>query len=357
MNRVRLGGTKAAGFGGLRPRVWELGLACGLMLAASGRAQEAVGLVGSDGKDPGGAARAAASTVPDYVVTPEDVLDVYIFEVPEISRTYRVSPSGFINLPLLPQPVAAAGLSPSELASAIAERFRQARLLSDPQVSVSVRETRLHAVVVTGAVKHPMVYPVFGPIKLLDALSEAGGLTDDAGNKATVGRGPEATRFLGLEAADLGGDGPSSSVDVRRLLETGEESLNLVLYPGDRVAVERAGIIYVLGAVGRPGGYPLKDPQEKMTVLKALALAGDVTGSAKRSRLVILRRQERAPGGREELELDLKKIMAGRSPDTRLLADDILFVPENGKLKAVRQAVGVGVGMGAAIATGRAIYH
>lgn len=313
-------------------------------------------MAASPGKDPG-PALTAASKVPDYLVSPEDVLDVFVFEVPEISRSYRVSPSGFINLPLLPQPIAAAGLSPSELASAIAERFRQARLLSDPQVSVSVHETRLHTVVVTGAVKRPMVYPIFGPIKLLDVLSEAGGLADDAGNTAIVGRGPEARRALGLEAAELRDNRLSGSVDVRRLFEAGDESLNLLLYPGDRVTVERAGIIYVLGAVNRPGGYPLKEPQEQMTVLKALALAGDVTGSAKRSRLLVLRRQEQAPGGREELDLDLKKIMAGHSPDTKLQADDILFIPENGRVKAMRQALGAGVSMGTAITTGIVIYR
>jgi polysaccharide export outer membrane protein len=299
---------------------------------------------------------------PDYQVTPGDVLDIYFFEVPEISRAYRVSPGGFISLPLLAEPVAAAGLSPSKLSQVIAGKFREANLLSRPQVTVSVKETRLHSIVIAGAVKKPQVYPVFGPTKLLEVLSQAEGLADDAGDIAMINRGEIALRLKGLEAepGGLGQEGGMAAgvpVDVQKLSETGDESLNLVLYPGDRVTVQRAGIIYVIGAVSRPGGYPLKEPQEEMTVLKVLALAGDVTPSAKRDRLVIYRKKEQPPGGRQEVGLDLKKIIAGRSPDQKLFRDDILFVPENGRLKAMRQALGTGIGMGTAITTGVVIYR
>jgi polysaccharide export outer membrane protein len=146
-------------------------------------------------------------------------------------------------------------------------------------------------------------------------------------------------------------------VDVRKLLEGGDESLDLILYPGDRVTVQQTGIVYVIGAGNRPGGYPLKDPQEEMTVLKALALAGDVTNSARRDKLLIMRKKAQASGGRQEVRIDLRKIIANRSPDQRLYGDDILFVPESGKLKAMRQAIGTGVGMGTAITTGIVIYR
>ena len=303
-----------------------------------------------------------ASNTPDYVVCPGDVLEIYVFEVPEISRSYRVSPDGFITLPLLSEPIAAAGLTPSQLSRVIAKRFRDAGLLANPQVTMSVKETRLHSVVIAGAVKKPQVYPVFGPTRLLPVLSQAEGLADDAGDIAVVNRGEIGMRVAGPASAQAtrgqaGSVSSSLSVDVRKLLETGDENLDLLLYPGDRVTVQRAGIVYVIGAVARPGGYPLKDVQEEMTVLKVLALAGDLTSSAQRSKVVILRKKEQAVTGREEIAVDLKRIIAGRVPDRRLYDNDILFVPENGKLKAMRQAIGTGIGMGTAITTGLIIYR
>ncbi len=304
----------------------------------------------------------ARSNTLDYVISPEDVLDIYVFEVPEISRAYRVSPTGFITLPLMSEPIAAAGLSLGQLSQLIAAKFREAGVLNSPQVMVSVKETRLHSVVIGGAVKNPQIYPIFGTTKLLDLLSQAGGLSEEAGSMAIIRRGEIAMQVAGGEGGKAGPDPERSlsrtvSVDLRKLVEIGDESWNLVLYPGDRVTVQRAPIIYVIGAVGRPGGYPLKDPQEEMTVLKVLALAGDVTAWAKRRKLVILRKNSQVSGGREEVALDLKKILAGLSPDPKLQSDDILFVPESGRTKAIRQVVGTGIGAGTAITTGLIIYR
>jgi polysaccharide export outer membrane protein len=290
----------------------------------------------------------ASSSVQDYVVSPEDILEINVFEVSDISRLYRVSPSGFVELPLLSEPIAAAGLSPSQLSRVIAGRFRTAGLLSNPQVTVAVKETRRHSVVIAGSVKRPQVYPIYGPTRLLQAISESGGLAEDAGRIAVVKRGEIASRTLGPE---------SVSIDIQKLFETGDERLNLLLYPGDLVTVEQAGIVYVIGAVNRPGGYTLKDQQEEMTLLRILALAGDVTNSAKRKNLRVLRKNAHASGGREEVAVDLNKIISGRLPDQLLYSGDVVFVPENAKLKVLRQAVGTGVSTGAGITTGLIIYR
>src|SRR3989449_7797918 len=94
------------------------------------------------GQDPDGAPRAPReATPPDYMVSPEDVLDVYVFDVPEISRTYRGSPTGFISLPLIPEPGAVAGLAPSEIARVIETKFRDSGLLKSPQIVVSVKRS------------------------------------------------------------------------------------------------------------------------------------------------------------------------------------------------------------------------
>jgi polysaccharide export outer membrane protein len=351
-------------------KVWWLGLAvCILTGLTTVLAQEPPVAAGvetvSAAKEP------AAPVMPpeawghhvDYTVSPEDLLDVYVVDVPEISRTYRVSSNGFLTLPLLPQPIAAAGLSLSELSSLIAKKFRDAGMLSNPQVTVSLKETRLHTVIVSGSVRHPQAYPVFGPTHLLEVLLQAGGLADDAGNEAIVTRAPVGAQTHGARGARAA-DADSSTgertftVNVRKLLETSDDAANVLLYPGDRVMVQRAQLVYVLGAVLRPGGYVLKDPGEQMTVLKALAMAGDMTSVAKKSRVAVLRKDPAAPEGkRREIPVNIKAMLRGQRADVQLQADDILYVPESGGLKAMRQALATGIGTGSSIAAGLIIYH
>jgi polysaccharide export outer membrane protein len=118
-------------------------------------------------------------------------------------------------------------------------------------------------------------------------------------------------------------------VDVSELWQNGDASLNVDLYPGDRVMIRRAGIVYVVGAVNRAGGFVLND-QEPMTLLTALAVSQGATRLAKTSKAVIIRKNPRAPGGREEIPVDLKKVLMNHAPDQQLVANDILFVPESG---------------------------
>jgi polysaccharide export outer membrane protein len=118
-----------------------------------------------------------------------------------------------------------------------------------------------------------------------------------------------------------------------------------MVWPGDRISVDRAGIFYILGQVGRPGGYNLKSADEQVSVLQALALAGDVSSIAKTDKAFIIRKDSKAANGREEIALNLKNILHGTSPDTVLQADDILYVPASGGKKAARTAGGIGLGL------------
>jgi len=288
-------------------------------------------------------ASALRTDAPEYVIARDDLLDVYVLDVPELSREYRVSPSGSMTLPLVPGPLMAAGLTPGQLSAAIGERLRTAGLVSNPQVVVTVKASRLHSVAVAGAVKKPQIYPVLGRTTVLDVVSQAEGLADDAGNTAVITRGEVAARSLRLETAENSSGGQASvpatvTVDLKRLLETGDPSLNLDVYPGDRVTVQRAGIVYVLGAVNRAGGFPLTDDAEEMTVLKAIALAQDLKSTAIRRRAAIIRKNPQASGGREEIPVDLKKVLAGRAPDYPMQPNDILFVPDSTGKKALRRA-------------------
>jgi polysaccharide biosynthesis/export protein len=272
----------------------------------------------------------------DSPIRPDDLLSVTVFDVPEMSHDYRVRSDGSISLPLIPDPIPAAGLSADALARSIESTLRSSDLLSHPEVTVEVKESRLGSVAITGAVHKPQLYPVMGATTLLDVLARAEGLSDDAGHVAVIERGE-----AGRQAADpvpSGSDASATVVDLRNLLESGDRSLNVPLYPGDRVTVERAGVVYVVGAVNRAGGFTLSKDRQQITVLKALALAEDVKSTALKKHAVVIRQDPSKPGERQELPVDLERVLAGRAPDEPLQAGDILFVPDSQSQKALRRA-------------------
>ncbi len=297
-------------------------------------------------------------TASDVVISPDDMLDLSVLDVPEFSGHYRVSPAGSITLPLLRSPISAAGLTPNELSRTISEQLRAGGLVNDPQVTVAIRESRVHSVAITGAVKKPQIYPLFSSTTLLDVLSQAEGLADDAGPMAVVTRGQVALARMKKEGPceqpDRREACPATlNVDLGKLLESGDPQSNVVLYPGDRVTVPRAGIIYVVGAVNRPGGFPLKNDQREMSVLKALALAQDLKTTAVPKKALIIRRDSGQPGGKEEIPVDLNKILSRRAPDVPLEAHDILFVPDSSSRKALLRGAEAAVQM----ATGVIIWR
>jgi polysaccharide export outer membrane protein len=299
----------------------------------------------------------------DYTVSPEDLLDIQVMEVPEVSRTYRVSSNGFLTLPLLTEPVPAAGETLDQLSHLIATKFHDAGMLNNAQISISVKETRLHTVLVSGEVRNPQSYIIYGPTRLIELLVMAGGLVGSAGNDAIVTRGEIGERADVSESARTGGvnpsaNGPSFTLDIRKLVETGDDVTNILLYPGDRVTVQRAELIYVLGAVARPGGYVLNESKQHTTVLKALAMAGDVNSIAKRGHLMILRRDPTLQGEkRKEIPVDYKAMTKGRLPDIQLVPDDIIVVPESGGLKALHASTTAAVQIATTGGSAMMIYH
>jgi polysaccharide biosynthesis/export protein len=286
----------------------------------------------------------------EYIVAPDDLLDMYVVDVPELSREYRVSPDGTITLPLLSEPITAAGLSPGQLSAVIAAKLRSAGMVTNAAVTITVKASRGHSVAITGSVRTPQVFPIFGETNLLNVLSQAGGLADDASDTAVVTRGETAMRALGLQESSNGTtDAPPPTtikVNLKKLFENSDPSSNIAIYPGDTVTVQRAGIVYVVGAVQRSGGYTLARSWENMTVLKAVALAGNVTSTAKQKKAVIIRKDSAAPGGHKEIPVNLKKILAGKTPDQSLEANDILFVPDSAGKKALHTGLQAVLGAG-----------
>lgn len=277
-------------------------------------------------------ARAFQTRPGDYVIGSSDLIRVEVFDVPELSREVRVSESGYVSLPLLPVRVRAAGLTAFQLEEKIAELLQVNGLVSNPQVSIFIKEQHSHPITVIGAVRAPLVHQAIRQITLLEILSLAGGIADDAGSVVIVTRsrsGPEET-----SAAQ---EPETYVIDIRDLLESGDPKYNIPLVGGDFVSVPRGGIVYVAGAVTRPGGFVLQSNSQEMTTLKAVALAQGLANTARAQDAVILRRDPES-GENREIEINLKRVMERKDEDIRLLANDILFVPDSSGKRALRRA-------------------
>jgi polysaccharide biosynthesis/export protein len=320
---------------------------------------------------------ASAASSQEYRIGSEDVLDINVFAAPELNRQVRVSASGEISLPLLGG-IRAAGLTPRELERVLEELLHQ-KYMNDPHVSVFVRDIESHPVSVIGAVRKPGVFQIRGRKTLLEVLSLAEGVADDAGETVVIMRGaglqnmPESlteksTAFTESPSTQHSGksvepalglnlnkdDLPRESVvqlNLKELLESADLSRNPVVYPGDIVKVARAGIVYVVGAVERPGGFAMKT-NEKISVLQAMALSGGLTRTAAKSGVRIIRSDEES-GARTETPIDLGKIFAGKAPDPTLTSGDIVFVRDS----AAKTVFSRGVEGAAQTATGLLIFH
>ncbi len=294
----------------------------------------------------------------EYCIGPEDLLDITVFEAPELNRAVRISASGEISLPLLGA-VRAAGLTARELESVLEELLRRT-YMKDPHVGVFVREMQSHPVSVFGAVKKPGVFQIRGAKTVVELLSMAEGLTEDAGDTVLVMRG---AGFRGLGAppdseAAAGAAGPSAGAgpetietDLKQLLQSGDPRWNVPVYPGDVVKVARAGIVYVVGEVKKPGGFLLKS-NENISVLQAIALAEGLARTSAKSHARIIHTEEGA-GRRTETPIDLGKILAGKAPDLLLQPKDIVFVPSS----AARSGLYRGAEAAVAVVTGLIVFR
>ncbi len=257
------------------------------------------------------------ATPPDEVsdgpVGAEDLLEISVFEIPELSRTVRVSNNGTISLPLLGE-IRVGGLTPMELENRLRDELSR-RYLQDPQVSVFVREHGSSKVSVLGAVGKPGVYEMIGPRTLLQVLSQAGGLTDDAG----------AALYLIRGSAD--GSAERLPINVNDLMASRDASLNLPIRSGDIISVpiEEEVYIYVDGAVKKPGRFE-HPASRSITLLQAIAKAGGTTDRANLKEIQVLRKGE--DGTQTVIQVNLKRIRKGKDLDPILQDGDIVVVQE-----------------------------
>lgn len=262
-----------------------------------------------------------------------DLLDVQVFDTPDMSARTRVSQNGDINLPVYGF-LHVAGLNTDQAAASIETALRDKGLILEPHVTVSISEYASQGATLSGEIRTPGIYPTLGSRTLMDMIALAGGLQATAGKSVSI----------------IHRDDPQHPVTVAIQPNTASMSAqeNPVIRPGDTVFVGKAGIVYIIGDVTRPGGF-LVDNNERLSLIQALALAGGATRTAATGSSRLIRK---VPQGREEIALDLKRILNSKDPDFKLNDGDILVVPSsNIKTFGYR-----GIEAAIAVTTGLVIY-
>jgi len=283
-------------------------------------------------------ARPSASS-PDYLIGPDDLLHITVFEFDDLDTSARVTSTGFVSLPLL-DAIPASGKTAAELEAEIEAALRDG-FINDPQVTVFIEEYGSQPVSVMGAVREPGVYQMQGQRYLLDMLAMAGGLDQAAGRTIQIIRRPPVNV-----------PNPASqniAIDMEALLDRGQTELNIPIQAGDTINVTHAGSIFVVGEVNGPGEFVLRNGRN-VTVTQAVALGGGVGNDAKRSDSMVIRILE--DGTREEYPVDLDKIVELQAEDMVLQPNDILFIPASVAKAGLSRALDVAV----SVATSRLIW-
>jgi polysaccharide export outer membrane protein len=232
-----------------------------------------------------------------------------VFNVPELTQRQRVDENGDYSVPLL-GPVHVAGLTLQQAQTAIASKMEAGHYLKSASVSLFVSDFATQGVSVMGEVNKPGVYPVWGERRLFDLLAEAGGVTSRAGKFAMITHR----------------DSSAAAQSVAYVLGNAQDpNSNPVIAPGDTILITKTGVVYVLGDVTRPGGYPMDD-KGSLTLMQAVALAQGTTLTAKLGSARLVRN---ASSGRKEIAVNVKNVLKGRDPDIPLQSDDILYVPSS----------------------------
>jgi polysaccharide export outer membrane protein len=256
----------------------------------------------------------------EALIGPGDVIEIKVFGVPELSQELRVSSAGAIVLPLVGL-IATQGLTTAELEQKIVATLRNGGFVNDPQVNVSAKELHSAGVLVSGEVSKPGIYPVYGSCSLPDLIVAAGGATPKSGHIVTLTHR----------------DKPDTPINVDISSPSVKSNPSFAVYPGDTVLVTKAGVVYVLGDVGRPAGLVMEG-DERMTVIQALALAG---GPGKDAGLNGSRIIRKSAQGVQQFSIPVKDILRARKQDVELLPGDVLFIPTSKGKEAWRGATTV----------------
>jgi polysaccharide export outer membrane protein len=314
-------------------------LAMMLLAAPSGRPQHRAAAGGlASPIDPGNAEA--------YMLGPGDELSVWALGAEEISaKPIRVDSEGYLDVPLIGR-ILALSRTPEQIKAEIISRLRV--FVKEPQVTVSVTDFHSQPVSVIGAVNKPGIQQLRGRKTLIEVLSMAEGVRNDAGNTVRITRRSDRGQIpLRNAVPDPTKRFNMAEVSLRELMEGSNPSANILIEPDDVISVSQAQTVYVIGDVHKSGGFALSE-REHISVLQALSLAEGLGPNAAPEKAKILRTSA-SDEKRVEIAVNIKQILAGKSRDIMMEAEDILFIPNNATrnvaLRAAEAALNVGTGI------------
>ncbi len=320
-------------------------LALFLVFAAWGQSQTAESAFPAPSSSSSNSPPPQAQDLPTQRVGPDDLLSVAVADCPELTRNFRVQGDGTLALPLLKERIPVNNKLPQEIETAITEALVRGQFLVQPVVSVSVAEYRSLPVSVLGAVRHPITFQAAGEVTLLDALTRADGLSQDAGAEIIVSR---------PRLRENGTGSLLQRIPVKGLIDDADPSLNVRLFGGEEIRVPTNGRVYVIGNVKRTGAFPIQDANDT-TVLKLLALSEGLLQYTNKEAYIY--RREAGKDNRNEISLELMRIMEHKAPDVHLQADDILYIPDSRGKRITAETVKTLTGFGVSTATGLLIWR
>lgn len=244
-----------------------------------------------------------AANAQDYAVGVGDVLAISVYDHPDLEITSRVDGDGSISINLIGQ-VKIDGLTTSEISKKLTSRLADGYIIN-PQVTVFIKEFRSNKAIIMGQVARPGLYELHGQMTFFELLSKAGGLTKEAGDKATIKRKKST--------ADQRED--TIVIDLKNLTEKDDTFNDIIIGRGDNIYIEKAGVYYVTGEVKRPDVYRY---EENINVIKAITKAGGLTDLAAQNDIKIIRKDN-----------DSEKVFEKVSMDETVLPEDVIVVPES----------------------------
>jgi polysaccharide export outer membrane protein len=251
----------------------------------------------------------ASSTPTEMLIGPGDEGEIRVFGVPELGTHFRVESTGDVYLPLIGK-VHLAGLNADAAQIEVSKKYEEGGFLHNPHITIYVKEYTTQGISVLGEVTRPGIYSALNARRLYDVFLIAGGLTARAGKTATITHSKE----------------PDKPVVVKLESGAAANQANIEILPGDTITVSRAGVVYVIGEVNRPGAFVM-ETTTTASLLQMLALAAGPTRAASLAHTRVIRRV--AKGGLESKDIDLKKIMQAKASDVEVQAEDIVFVPSS----------------------------
>lgn len=259
----------------------------------------------------------------DYKVGPRDVMNVKVFDEPELSREdLRVSSQGKITMPLIGQ-VKVNGLSTRQIETLLQIRYKQEGILKQPQVSVHIKEFRGRWVLVLGAVNQPGRHSMESNERLMEMLAKAGGIKFDAEGDIAANK----IRILRPVSTDKKGksDRVSMEIDLESMTRGDHPEYNLSMQHRDVIYVPEAPRFFITGEVKSPGYYKIKD--RDISVVEAVTMAGGLTRIAAGNRTKLVRLKD---GKEVTIKVPVEDILDGdKSADVIVKPNDVIVVPQS----------------------------